>query len=103
MLTIRQSVVNKAETFLKNNKIHTSTINLQNIVDAFLDEMKMGLKGKESSLEMIPTYIEAENEFKDGDRVLAMQVERTLDLQSSHFEETTRLRSERFSIKRCPV
>lgn len=64
--------MNKAEVFLRDHKIHPSTINLQHIVDAFLGEMKKGLEGKESSLEMIPTYIEAESEFNDGDKVLAI-------------------------------
>lgn len=64
--------MNKSEAFLKDHKIHPSTINLQHIVDAFFGEMKKGLEGKESSLEMIPTYIEAESEFKDGDKVLAI-------------------------------
>lgn len=64
--------MSKTESFLKDHKIHTSTINLQQIVDAFLDEMNRGLAGKESSLEMIPTYIEAESEFKDGEKVLAI-------------------------------
>lgn len=64
--------MNKTEEFLKSHNIHPSTINLQLVVDAFSDEMKKGLEGEESSLEMIPTYIEAENEFKDGDRVLAI-------------------------------
>lgn len=60
------------EDFLIKHKLHTSTIDLNNLVDVFIDEMEKGLEGKESSLKMIPTYIEAESEFEKGGRVLAI-------------------------------
>jgi len=52
-----------AEDFLAFHKLRFSDLNIQEIVDEFIGEMKLGLAGPESSLRMIPTYIEAENEF----------------------------------------
>ena len=47
-------------------------INIQQIVDLFTADMFNGLKGKESTLRMIPTYIEADNQFLTGVPVVAV-------------------------------
>jgi len=47
-------------------------INIQLIVDLFNTDMLNGLDGKESTLRMIPTYIEAENQFLTGVPVVAV-------------------------------
>lgn len=60
------------ENFLKEHKIKSEEINIQNIVDMFTSEMLKGLEGKESSLRMIPTYIEADNQFLTGIPVVAI-------------------------------
>ncbi|MEI8225649.1 MAG: hypothetical protein WCG82_06945 [Bacteroidota bacterium] len=52
-----------SEKFLKKHEMRAEDINIQKIVDAFTSEMLKGLEGKESSLRMIPTYIEADNQF----------------------------------------
>jgi hexokinase len=49
--------------FLQEQKLRASDIDFQQLVDLFTNEMKNGLAGFESSLRMIPTYIEADNEF----------------------------------------
>jgi hexokinase len=49
--------------FLQEHKMRAADINIQDIVDQFTAEMLKGLEGKESSLRMIPTYIEADNQF----------------------------------------
>ena len=51
------------DKFLEENKIRASDIDLQQLVETFTSEMLNGLAGKQSSLRMIPTYIEADNEF----------------------------------------
>lgn len=54
------------DSFLEEHKIKSDEINIQDIVDKFTSEMNAGLAGKESSLRMIPTYIEADNKFLTG-------------------------------------
>ncbi len=53
----------KSEKFLKEHKLKAIDINMQQLVEIFTSEMLKGLEGSASSLRMIPTYIEADNEF----------------------------------------
>jgi len=62
----------KATDFLKSHKMTASDIAINTLVDDFLDEMEKGLTGKESSLLMLPTYIEAEGEIKANEEVIAI-------------------------------
>lgn len=62
----------RVKNFLKEHKLQASDIDLDKLVQDFLDEMKRGLEGKESSLRMIPTYIEADNKFLTEKPVLAI-------------------------------
>jgi hexokinase len=60
------------EKFLEEHKLRAEDINFQNIVDSFTSEMLKGLESNDSSLRMIPTYIEADNQFKIDLPVLAI-------------------------------
>jgi hexokinase len=62
----------RTSIFLKNHMLRASDININDLVSVFLNEMNLGLAGKESSLRMIPTYIEAENKFLKDTPVLAI-------------------------------
>jgi hexokinase len=62
----------RCEKFLNEHKIKSEVISIQSIVDMFTSEMLNGLAGKESSLRMIPTYIEADNQFLTGIPVVAI-------------------------------
>lgn len=62
----------KVDDFLKLHKLRADDIDLANLVAIFTDEMEKGLDGRDSSLRMIPTYIEAENEFLKDIPVLAI-------------------------------
>ena len=62
----------KAEIFLGAHKLRASDIDMDNLVELFHSEMLKGLKGEKSSLRMIPTYIEAENEFLKDTSVVAI-------------------------------
>ncbi|MCX6253909.1 MAG: hexokinase [Bacteroidia bacterium] len=53
----------KSEKFLKEHRMRADDINIQQLVEIFTSEMLKGLESTESSLRMIPTYIEADNEF----------------------------------------
>src|SRR5450759_4134496 len=58
--------------FVEDHKLRANDINTQKIVDLFTVDMLNGLVGKESTLRMIPTYIEAENQFLTGVPVVAI-------------------------------
>lgn len=60
------------DKFLKRHRLREEDIDIDNLVELFNEEMINGLAGKKSSLRMIPTYIEAENEFRKDTDVLAI-------------------------------
>ncbi len=62
----------KAEKFLKDKGLRACDFNIDQLVELFLSEMNGGLRGEASSLRMIPTYIEADNEFLKDTPVVAI-------------------------------
>jgi hexokinase len=60
------------QIFLEKHNLRASDFNMEDLVSVFTSEMIKGLEGKESSLRMIPTYIEAENDFFTDVPVLAI-------------------------------
>ena len=58
--------------FLKEHGLRACDIDMDLLVELFLSEMQKGLKGEKSSLRMIPTYIEADNEFLKETAVVAI-------------------------------
>lgn len=58
--------------FLEEHRLRASDIEMDLLVELFLSEMNKGLKGEKSSLRMIPTYIEADNEFLKETAVVAI-------------------------------
>jgi hexokinase len=53
----------RVKEFLSSQGMYHGDISIQDICDAFLDEMEKGLTGKKSSLAMLPTYIGTEREL----------------------------------------
>ena len=64
--------MDKTDEFLRSHKLRASDIDMGNLVKIFTEDMKDGLAGKEGALRMIPTYIEAENDFLREVPVLAI-------------------------------
>lgn len=62
----------KVSSFLKSYGMHPADIDMQSCCEVFLSEMEAAVAGKNSSLEMIPTYIETEQELPKNKPVLAM-------------------------------
>ena len=58
--------------FLEEHKIRSYDVNSEQIVELFTSDMLKGLDGRESTLRMIPTYIEADNQFLTGVPVVAV-------------------------------
>ncbi|MBK7713095.1 MAG: hexokinase [Bacteroidales bacterium] len=62
----------KAEYFLTGHKLRAADIDIEDLVKIFTEDMTAGLAGKEGALRMIPTYIEADNDFITDTPVLAI-------------------------------
>ena len=69
----------RVETFLKKCGLYYGDINIEEVCALFLEEMNAGLAGRESSLAMIPTYIEPAKTLPANDPVIA------LDAGGTHF------------------
>ncbi len=64
--------MNKIDLFLEKYRIRSSHVDMDDLVKIFTEDMVSGLEGKEDALRMIPTYIEAENDFLTDTPVLAI-------------------------------
>jgi hexokinase len=61
-----------SEKFLGRHRMRANDIDIQEVIDLFTLDMCNGLEGKDSTLRMIPTYIEADNQFLTGVPVVAI-------------------------------
>jgi hexokinase len=64
--------MNKSQQFLESHKMTAGNLSISELTDQFLSEMKNGLEGRESSLIMIPTYIEVNSQLKANQPVVAI-------------------------------
>lgn len=64
--------MNKTQQFLKAHKLSAAELDMKTLTDDFISEMKNGLKGKDGSLIMIPTYINADGKIKPNQPVVAI-------------------------------
>ncbi len=64
--------MNKADFLLEKYRIRSSHVDMDDLVKTFTEDMVSGLGGREGALRMIPTYIEAENDFLTDVPVLAI-------------------------------
>jgi hexokinase len=60
------------EEFLFSHNLLSSSVDIEDLVRVFTEDMKLGLEGRPGALRMIPTFIEADNDFLRGTRVLAI-------------------------------
>jgi hexokinase len=67
-----ERVKNKVIHFLRSREMDFEDIDIPACVEVFTEEMQNGLRGKPSSLEMIPTYIEVEKEIPSEKSVIAL-------------------------------
>jgi hexokinase len=65
---IRSKVVN----FLKKYRMDFEDIDIDKSCDVFLEEMQKGLAAEESSLQMIPTYMETDTDLPANEPVIAV-------------------------------
>lgn len=94
----------KALDFLKAHKMSASDVNIKEIVDLFLSEMKAGLEGNDSSLMMIPTYVGADNDVTANKPVLAMDAGGTnFRAAKIYFDENMKLITENTQYGKMPA
>ncbi len=63
-----REIRDKVRRFLEDNGMYYEDIDMDTCCDIFLEEMQEGLAGKDSSLAMIPTYIEVGSPLGDASR-----------------------------------
>ncbi|MEE8577254.1 MAG: hexokinase, partial [candidate division Zixibacteria bacterium] len=62
----------KVTSFLSSHGMYHGDIEMHQCCDVFIDEMQQGLAGRDSSLAMIPTYIETDRELPANEPVIVM-------------------------------
>jgi hexokinase len=94
----------KAQNFLIAHKLTAANINMQEVVDTFLSEMEAGLAGKESSLRMIPTYIETDGQLVANHPVVAIDAGGTnFRTATVYFDENMQLVTENLRNGKMPA
>lgn len=88
-----KQIKNKVIDFLKRHGMDYEDIDIDENCRIFLDEMKRGLAGRDSSLEMIPTYIEINENVPINEPVIV------IDAGGTNFRTATVY----FNQKREPV
>jgi len=93
----------KTGDFLRQNSMHFADIDIEACVGIFHSEMQKGLEGIDSSLRMIPTYIETDRAVEFGKPVIAIDAGGTnLRIAVIRFNETTGPVIEKFSKYQMP-
>ncbi|HPF50061.1 MAG TPA: hypothetical protein PK335_00735 [Draconibacterium sp.] len=95
--------MSKAIDFLKAHKMTADSINMKEVVNSFLIEMEKGLAGEESSLLMLPTYIEADGEVKANEPVVAVDAGGTnFRAAKVYFDDNLKLITENIQKGKMP-
>lgn len=68
----QNQLMKEVRAFLEGHKLLPEYTDIHQFVNLFTSEMLKGLEGRDSSLRMIPTYIEADNQYATGMPVLAI-------------------------------
>ncbi|MCK5093670.1 MAG: hexokinase [Spirochaetes bacterium] len=74
--------------FLKSCHMDYEDVDIETYTNIFLEEMELGLAGRESSLQMIPTYIDVDKEIPLNEPVIVLDAGGTnFRIASVHFNE----------------
>ena len=64
--------MDKCSAFLERHMLNAAEIDDDKVLSFFMSEMDKGLEGKDSSLQMIPTYIGTDAVIEDGKSVIVL-------------------------------
>jgi len=93
----------KADGFLKKYGMDYQSIDIEQNCKIFMEEMENGLKGKKSSLRMIPTYIGFDGEIPVNERVIAIDAGGTnFRVAVVHFDKDKKPVIEDFNLHSMP-
>jgi len=99
MIEIRDRI----RRFLKDNGMYHEDIDMDSCCDTFIQEMQAGLAGKDSSLAMIPTYIEVDRDIPAGKPVIVLDAGGTnFRAAAVYFDESGKSVIENFVQKPMP-
>ena len=91
------------EQFLRDTGMHPEAISLRDTVDHMINEMENGLAGRQSSLAMIPTYVEADAGIPSGEKVVVLDAGGTnLRAALLSFDTAGKVQIEEFSKHPMP-
>ncbi len=62
----------KSEQFLIGAEMHPERIDMKSMVEDMMDDMRRGLNGEPASMEMLPTYIEADSQIPENKKVIVL-------------------------------
>lgn len=62
----------RAEAFLRRMGMHSEAVDIEQGAAAFVEEMRRGLAGKDSSLMMLPTYLRVDGELPQNREVIVI-------------------------------
>jgi len=96
-------IKDKVRRFLKDNEMYYEDIDMEACCDIFRLEMQAGLKGQDSSLAMIPTYIEVGKDIPAGKPVIVLDAGGTnFRVATVYFNETGKSVVENYVQKPMP-
>lgn len=98
-----ENTKNKVTEFLKKNNMHPEQIDMEDCCNIFLDQMQRGLTAQESSLEMIPTYLEIQKDVPTNEQVVVIDAGGTnFRVATVHFNENKQAVIENLQLHRMP-
>ena len=96
-------IKDKVRRFLKDNEMYYEDIDMDACCDIFIEEMQAGLEGRDSSLAMIPTYIEVGRDIPAAKPVIVLDAGGTnFRVATVYFDETGKSVIENFIQKPMP-
>jgi len=98
-----REIRDKVQRFLKDNGMYHGDIDMEACCEIFIQEMQAGLAGKDSSLAMIPTYIEVGRDIPAGKSVIVLDAGGTnFRVATVYFDELGKPVIENFVQKPMP-
>ena len=98
-----ENMTNKAGDFLKQHNMHPEQIDMESCCNIFLEDMENGLAGRDSTLEMIPTYIETQKDVPTDKHVVVMDAGGTnFRVAVVHFNRDKQPVIEDYQLHRMP-